>query len=231
MTRQLGLDLPSHPALDREAFFAAPCNRMALGMIERWPDWPGGKLVLSGPKGAGKTHLAHVWAEGSGAVIVSAADLATADIPALAQNHVAVEDVPEIGSTPACETALFHLHNLALANGQTLLLTGVGPVAGWGLTLPDLISRLRGTTAITIAEADDVLLGVLLAKLLDDRQLHPGPKLIPYLLRRMDRSFAAAIALTQALDAASLAGKRPITTKLAGEVLDALDKADPSRDS
>lgn len=231
MTQQLGLDLPSRPALDRGAFFAAPCNRVALAMIDRWPDWAGGKLILSGPTGAGKTHLAHVWAATSAATIIAADTLAKADIPTLAQTHVAVEDVPAIAGVEVAETALFHLHNLTLANGNNLLLTGTGPVAGWGLTLPDLVSRLVGTTSIAIEEPDDTLLSVLLAKLLDDRQLRTSPNLIPYLLRRMDRSFAAAITLTQALDAASLAGKRAVSRALAAEVLDALDKTAPTRDN
>lgn len=191
-------------------------------MIDSWPDWPQGKLMLSGPEGAGKTHLTHVWAENSGATILAAKDLVDMDVPALAQGHVAVEDVPQIATLDVAQTALFHLHNLVLANGQTLLLTGTGPVAGWGVTLADLDSRLRGTTAVAIDPPDDVLLGILLAKLLDDRQLRPGPHLIPFVLRRMDRSFSAAIAFTKALDAASLAGKRPITRRLAGEVLDNL---------
>lgn len=231
MTKQLGLDLPSHPALEREAFFTAPCNEVALAMVDRWPDWPGGKLVVTGPTGAGKTHLTHVWAAVAGATILSASTLADVDVPQIAQTHVAVEDAQLIAAHPTAQTALFHLHNLVLANGHTLLVTGTGPVAGWGLDLPDLVSRLGGTTSIAIEEPDDTLLSVLLAKLLDDRQLRTGANLIPYLLRRMDRSFAAAIQLTQALDAASLAGQRPITRALAADVFDMLDNAAPSRDS
>ncbi len=231
MTKQLGLDLPSRAALEREAFFAAPCNHVALAMIDRWPDWAGGKLVLSGPTGSGKTHLTHVWAAASGATILQATALTETEVPTLAQGHVAVEDVPRIAGNAAAETALFHLHNLVLANGRNLLLTGTGPVAAWGLRLPDLVSRLGGTTAITIEEPDDVLLTVLLAKLLDDRQLRTSANLIPYLLRRMDRSYAAAIALTQALDAASLAGKRPVTRALAADVFDALDNTPPAGDN
>ena len=60
----------------------------------------------------------------------------------------------------------------------------------------------------------------LLVKLLADRQLTPKPELINYLMTRMDRSFAAAIALVDRLDAASLAQKRPLTRALAAQVLD-----------
>lgn len=220
MSDQLGFDLPSRTALGRDAFFVAPSNAMALAMIDGWGDWAGRKLVLTGPAGSGKTHLAHVWAEMAQARIVSANDLREEDVPHLAGSNVAVEDVPQIASNGPAQIALFHLHNLTLAEGNALLLTGSGPVTGWGLSLPDLESRLRGTTAVALDAPDDTLLSALLVKLLADRQLTPKPDLIPYLLTRMDRSFAAAIDVIERLDAASLALKRPVTRALAVQVLD-----------
>lgn len=220
MAEQLGLALPSRTALGRDAFFVAPSNAMALAMIDTWPTWAQGKLALSGPEGSGKTHLVHVWAEGADAQIVAAGALREADVPTLARAPVAVEDVPQIADDPTAQTALFHLHNMMRAEAQPLLLTGTGPVASWTLTLPDLVSRLRGTTEITLEAPDDTLLGAVLVKLLSDRQLTPKPDLIPYLLRRMDRSFAAAITVAEALDAESLARKKPLSRGLAATVLD-----------
>ena len=142
MGEQLGLKLPARTARGREDFFVAPSNRMALAMIDAWRNWPQGKLLLMGPGCAGKTHLAHVWAADSGARIVAAADLADADIPALAQTPVAVEDADRIAGDPASEEALFHLHNLVLAEGHSLLVTAAAQPQHWGLTLPDLQSRV-----------------------------------------------------------------------------------------
>lgn len=220
MPHQLGLNLPSRTALGRDAFFVAPSNAMAMAMIEGWQGWAGRKLVLTGPDGAGKTHLTHVWAEMAQAQIVAAADLTKDTVPTLATGNVAIEDVPLIANIPATQTALFHLHNLALAEGHAVLLTGAGAVQHWGLTLPDLDSRLRGTTAVALEAPDDALLSALLVKLLADRQLTPKPDLVPYLLSRMDRSFAAAIDMIKQLDAASIALKRPVTRALASQVLD-----------
>ena len=115
---------------------------------------------------------------------------------------------------------LFHLHNLVLADGHSLLLTGTGAVAHWGITLPDLDSRLRGTLEAAIDAPDDALLSAVLVKLLADRQLMPPPDLIPYLLARMDRSFAEANRIVDLLDRTSLARKRPVTRALAAVVLD-----------
>ena len=67
---QLVLDLPVRPALGRADFFVSPANRLALAQVESWPGWPSGRLAVTGPEGAGKTHLAHVWAARAGARII-----------------------------------------------------------------------------------------------------------------------------------------------------------------
>ena len=140
MARQLTFDLPALQALGRDDFFVSPNNAGAVAMIESWQNWPSRKLLLIGPEGAGKTHLAHVWASLSGAAIVQASDLTEIDIPKLAQAPVAVENIPAIAGLTTAQDALFHLHNLALAEGQSLLLTGTGEAQTWGLTLPDPVS-------------------------------------------------------------------------------------------
>jgi len=220
MPRQLSFDLPVREALGRGDFFVSPANAAAVAMIEGWQGWPGRKLVLAGPKGAGKTHLAHVWAAQSGAAIVPARDLARADIPALATAPVAVEDCDAIAGDTGCETALFHLHNLCLAEGRALLFTAQAPPNCWPLALPDLASRMQGTPLARIAPPDDGLLAAVLTKLFADRQLAPTPPTVPYLVRRIDRSFAAAREIVERLDTAALDRGRPITPALAREVLD-----------
>lgn len=220
MPEQLSFDLPGVTALGRADFLVAPSNAMAVALIEGWQNWQPGKLVITGPEGSGKTHLVHVWAQLTGAEILRADALCDADIPALSQGAVAVEDIPDIADAPEAQTALFHLHNLILAEGNRLLLTGDRTPRRWGLTLPDLASRIEGTQNAVLEPPDDALLAAVLAKLLADRQLTPKPDLIPYLLKRMDRSFAAAREIVTLLDSASLAQKRPLTRTLAATVLD-----------
>ena len=220
MPQQLSFDLPSRMALGRDDFFVSPANANAVAMIEGWQDWPGRKLMLVGPQGSGKTHLTHVWANLSEATIISARDVVRGDIAQLATAHVAVEDCHEIAGNAEAENALFHLHNLALAEGCTALLTAATAPAEWPLTLPDLASRMQGTPSIHISPPDDALLGALLMKLFSDRQLSPTPATLPYLVARIDRSYQAAAAAVDALDAAALASGRSITPRLASEALD-----------
>ncbi|MFK7870677.1 MAG: DnaA/Hda family protein [Roseobacter sp.] len=220
MPKQLGLNLPSTPALGREDFLIAPSNAVAFALIEGWQGWTAGKLLLCGPAGAGKSHLARVWAETTKADIIAARDLGACDIPQVASKPLVVEDVPDIAGRPECEEALFHLHNLMQAEGFAMLLTGQGAPKDWGIALPDLASRIIGTPAAQLEMPDDALLAALLAKLFADRQLAPAPDLIEYLVRRIERSFEAARDIVSQLDAASLAEKRPITRAFAARVLD-----------
>jgi chromosomal replication initiation ATPase DnaA len=195
-----------------------------VALIEGWRDWPARKLVLSGPEGAGKTHLAHVWAALSGGRMIAAARLEAADIAALGgRGPVCVEDAERIAGNRTAEEALFHLHNLVLAEGHALLLTARRPPAHWPLALADLRSRLMGSQSVALPEPDDMLLSAVLAKLLDDRGAMPEASVIGYLVKRMPRSFAAARFLADSLDAQSLATRRRIGIRMAAEALARLE--------
>jgi chromosomal replication initiation ATPase DnaA len=215
--RQLAFDLPGVEAMTREDFFVAPSNALALQVIEGWEHWPGRKLLLIGPEGSGKTHLAHVWAGMAGAAILQAEDLAAVALADLAGRSVVVEDADRIG---ADEARLFHLHNL-VTTGGALLLTARTPPRDWRLRLPDLVSRMQAAPVARLEAPDDALLSAVLVKLFADRQVVVAANLIPYLVSRMPRSVGAARALVIALDARALALGRPISRALAAEVLGA----------
>ena len=113
----------------------------------------------------------------------------------------------------------FHLHVLLARTGGVLLLTAAAPPRDWGLTLPDLMSRMQAAPVTRIEPPDDALLSAVLVKLFADRQLAVAPNLIPYLVARMPRSVGAARELVAALDAAALAEGRPVTRSLAAGLL------------
>lgn len=220
MAQQLTFDLPARPALGRDAFFVSDSNRLALAAVDGWRDWVGGKMLLVGPPGVGKTHLAHVWAADVGARIVAAADLDAADVPALVSHPgVVVEDAAFVAGNPAAERALFHLHNLALAEGVPLLLTAVDTPSNWGIALPDLSSRMQATQVARLDAPDDALLAALFVKLFADRQLAVSPHLVDWLLRHTERSFAAAQETVERLDEAALQAGKTLSRDFASKVL------------
>lgn len=219
MPVQMKFDLPVRPALGRGDFYVTESNAVALGLVDTWPNWPNGKLVLVGPRGSGKTHLAHVWCAESGGRMVAARSLTDADVPSLAEAPICVEDVERIAGDSAAEEALFHLHNLVLANGHSMLLTATRAPTSWGLQLPDLASRMAGTTVAKMSLPDDLLLSAVLAKLFADRQIVPMADVIPYLVRWMPRSFEAAGRVVAHLDTEALGTPKGVTRTLARTAL------------
>jgi chromosomal replication initiation ATPase DnaA len=213
---QLVLNLARRPALGATDFFVNPRNQDAVAWIDRWPSWPAPALVLHGPPGSGKTHLAYVWRARSGAPLVPGAMLDEAALPDLlgAGSCAAVDDAER-----APERALLHLYNMVAERRGHLLLVAESPPARWGIALADLRSRLLACPAVAIESPDDDLIAAVLLKLFADRQVTVGLEVILYLLRHMERSFDAARRLAAELDAASLAEHRPITIALARRVL------------
>src|ERR1044072_2197461 len=138
--RQLALALPHAESFARDDFLVGSSNDAALATIERWPDWADRALALTGPEGAGKSHLAAIWGEKAGARRGSARALGETDlIGSLATGALVLEDT----SADLDQRALFHLLNLAREEDGYLLLTAQTAPATWGVALPDLASRLR----------------------------------------------------------------------------------------
>ncbi|HEY8189803.1 MAG TPA: DnaA/Hda family protein [Micavibrio sp.] len=218
---QIPLDLGHRAALGREDFLIAPCNRDAVGWIDRWPSWPAPALILHGLPASGKTHLAAVWKDGSKAAWVDSSKLADQDPHALAglANHLAIDHFdPWIGDA-AAETTLFHLYNLMKERGSSLLITMRSAPGQIEFGLADLASRLRAAPAVAIAPPDDTLLAEVLVKLFADRQLQIEPEMLTYILPRMERSFAAARDIADRVDRLALAEKKAISIPLLRRVL------------
>lgn len=215
--RQLALALPHVESLSRENFLEGPCNALALALIDAWPDWPGRIMMLAGPEGGGKSHLAAIWAEAAGARSISAHLLTTANVPgALATGALVVDDLD-----PATFDghALFHLMNLAREDGAFVLMTARSQPSSFAVELRDLRSRLRAIPVVTLEPPDDALLRALIVKFCADRQINVDESLVSYLATHIERSVAAVRRTVALLDAEALRLRRPVTRALAVEVL------------
>ena len=210
MAEQLTFDWPVGVALGPEDFFVSDANADAFAILRASDTWAEGKLVLTGPEGAGKSHLARVFMADTGAVLWDGIDTHPG-------GPVVVEDADRLPH--AQEEALFHLHN-NLRGQHPLLLTARAAPARWDIALPDLKSRMQATQIARIDDPDDALLQVLLMKLFADRQINPPVTLVQYLAPRIERSFTAAQAIVAALDAEALRLKKPIGRGMAAALLD-----------
>ncbi|HEX8663197.1 MAG TPA: hypothetical protein VF744_04125 [Beijerinckiaceae bacterium] len=215
--KQLTLDLPLDPRFGREDFLVSPSNERAYGLIERWPDWPDTVLLLEGPKGSGKSHLASIWATEAHGWTVDAFEVTMERVPHLISNGaLVIEDLDRGG---ADEPALFHLLNLARERGAFVVLTTSAPVAELHIRTPDLKSRLRLAPSVSLDSPDDALLRAVLVKLFVDRQLVVDTTVVDFLALRIERSLAAAAETVAALDREALSRGRRITRPMAAELL------------
>lgn len=216
---QLALELPVERAVSRDDLLESASNRLAIDLIDDWPDWPANAVVLAGPVGSGKSHLAAIWAGEADAVIVPAAELA--EHPGIAaRGNLVIEDAaPETLD----EEALFHTFNQMLAAGHYLLVTSRSFPSAWMVELKDLQSRLRLAHLVELSEPDDELLSAIIVKLFADRQLEVSSQTVSYLVARMERSMEAAGRLVSWLDREALARGRKINRSLAAEALTAME--------
>lgn len=216
---QLLLHFDHRMADGREDYLVTPSNQTAVAMVDRWPDWPDQVIALSGPAGCGKTHLSRVWCKKAKASLIEARTLGEANIGQLLQQPaIVVENMHEL--TGSGEAALFHLINGMREQGGYLLLTGIGLPGYWPAQLPDLSSRIKALHFVEIAPPDDGLLGAVLVKLFDDRQLNVSLDVVNYLTPRIERSTDAARTIVAAIDEAAMVQKRRITLPFVRDILE-----------
>jgi chromosomal replication initiation ATPase DnaA len=217
-SEQLPLAFTHDAASGRDDLLISDRLSAAVAIVDAWPNWPSPVVILAGPVGSGKSHLASIWRERSAAVDIhptagSSAAVAAADGP------VVFEDVDRQGFD---DTELFHVINSVRENGTSLMMTTRLWPMSWPVALPDLLSRLKAATVVEIGEPDEELLAQVIVKLFADRQLYIDDKLVLYIVNRMERSLNAAQTIVERLDRLALARGTKITRTLVAEVLNEL---------
>ena len=181
------MDLAPDPAPSFESFIETPGNAGALATLRAWPAWPAPALLLLGPEGSGKTHLGEAWLRDSHGVFLDDA-------------HTRPED------------ALFGFINRAL-RGEIpglLLASRVHPDQ-WGVSLPDLRSRLSAMPVLELGEPDDESLRPIARALFEGRGRVVPEDVLDYLLRHAPRDVPSLRATIADIDAAAQADRADVT--------------------
>ncbi len=214
MNTQFPLDLILSPSTSAKAFVNGAANAEAVTALMDVAGWANNILAVIGPKGSGKTHLGHIWAERHNAIIL---DGGKGFVPrqdyrgrALWIDNASNED----------EYTLFTLINLTITGElKALLFSDQNMPSDWKVQLPDLHSRLKNIQVARIQEPDEDLLKSIITKLFMDRGLKVSDNLIEYLLVHADRSVDSLRGLIRGLDKLAAAEKVNVTRSFAAKYM------------
>ncbi|MDO4161902.1 MAG: DnaA/Hda family protein [Pseudomonadota bacterium] len=226
--KQIPFAFATRSYMGREDFMVAPCNHEAFKMIDIWPDWLAQGLIIYGPKGCGKSHLAHLFAD----KVKSAADRPV-KVSLIDASRVNLRNVNKISNenqsivienlTPKSNLeALFHLFNMYNVSGRYMLWTSETAPSRMALPLKDLQSRLNMLPSVEIKEPDDIMLQTLIVKLFNDRQILISPDIPAYIVNNAPRSFAFIEQLVEECDNISLAYQSAVNYTVVRKALDVI---------
>ncbi|GLV26243.1 chromosomal replication initiator DnaA [Sphingobium sp. Cam5-1] len=177
-------------------FLVSDANHVAVRHLENWREWPLAISVLSGPARSGRSMLGRRFAAMSGGTVIDDAQ----------------------GQD---DRLLFNAWNDAQTNRKPLLLIGDSAPTLWDVPLPDLRSRLAAAPHVAIEQPDEPLALALVERALGRAGSRYAQDLPEWLLRRIERSYAAIAEAVRLLNEAALSSGRKISVAMAKESLQA----------
>ena len=212
---QLPFDYGHTPSHHEDDFIEGEGNSLALAHVRAFPAWAHPLTLIEGPPKSGKSHLSRIFADRADA-LVATPQIAERLAREGGTQPIVVEDVERSGYA---EPAVFHLLNQSMRDRRPVLMTTREPIANWPFETDDLKSRARLAQRFTLALSDDIQLSQMFVKLFGDRQVAVDPKVIAYLVARMERSPEETVALAETVDRLALARGSAITRRIAALAL------------
>mgnify|MGYP001186743771 CR=1 FL=1 len=224
---QLLFNLERKKIYEKDDFLVFESNKEAFKLINEWPDWSSRKTIIFGDKGTGKTHLAKIWQKKTSAIILNPNKFKKIKFENffLKKNIFIIEDIVNFfdkinkKEKDNLEKNLLHFYNLIEEKKGYLLLTALTPPKLWGISLPDLKSRILSSIAIKIKKPEDELLSSVLVKLFIDKQILIDKKIIKFIVYRSERSFSNLQNIVNKIDEQSLITKKKININFVKKII------------
>jgi DnaA family protein len=187
-----------------------------------------GVYWLSGPHGAGKTHLLQATCAMATSAGADTAYLPLSQLLALGPETLegwhgarvaAVDDLAAIAGRRDWEQAMFRLYRELEEHGATLLAAAAAPPLLLKFSLPDLASRFAAATLLTLRVLDESEQRQALQLRARTRGLELPEESALYLQRRFRRDLATLYELLDAIDEAALQAQRRLTVPFIRQVL------------
>lgn len=219
---QLTLPISLAPSYSEQDLYPADCQQMALKWIDSWPNQQAPFAIICGEKGSGKTHLSHIWQSRAQALFIYP-DMVNDWSPLTlvnSRNAFIIDDVDEwLANGIISQDWLFHFYNLVREKKGAILLTARKTPNNWGMTLPDLMSRLNTFVQLLIDYPDDETLKALFTKQLTELGVMPDKDLLNFMVNHIERSFEKAQNVLYQANQKSLQRKQKLNQSLIREIL------------
>ena len=222
MSNSKQLSLPISWAFSRNIsdFVVSDCNRYAFEWLEKWPFKIQDNFVcLIGGNGAGKTHLAHIWADRLGAEMVRSFDILNKwyDIASVEnhQKYFVLDDADELEE----DILLFYIYNTIKEKNAYLLMTAKQYPNKWNLKFEDIKSRLSTISIIKIQKPNETAMYSIIEKMLLQRGIQVKLNVIEYMTNRIERSYESINYWINQIDSKLINRKSKLSIQFVKEIL------------
>ncbi len=219
-SEQLYFDMPNLRLLGIQDYMITNSNNLAFDLILRLYKDKENIGIISGPPCSGKSHLCEI-------LLDLMSDKKCLLVDRFQDNLlkkisfsdlIIIENIDTVRLNNS-EENLFHAINIVKQNKKKMLLTSRNPVSLIDIHLKDLRSRLDAVFEAKIQEPDDKLMEYIIVKIFNDRQLIITPKIVSYIMKRLDRSYEGINKFLNLIDNFSLEKGKKISVKLISEYL------------
>ena len=217
------LNFGFEPSVEPVDYVVSKSNQEVWRTLFDKGDWPQNRLVLFGPKGAGKTHLINIWVkENEGIVYDSQSFPHELNADMEGNKSIAVDNFELLIGNKSQERVLLQLCNSVAQSQSRLLLTTAQNPKTLSFAFPDFKSRIVSSLISFIPQPDTELLTKLYFKLFSDKRIQIDKTIVKFLVENAERSFEAVEKIVNKLDTHSLIQQKQLTRKLASEVIESL---------
>ena len=213
---QLTFKFPFKTNYFKEDFYVSANNFEAYKLIETWPKWPSKFVNIFGPSGCGKTHLANIIKKKINSSFIKALDLNNSSLSLIKVKECLIID-EYLNNVE--EKLFYSILNQCYLSNQYIIINSLKPIQSFDVALYDLKSRFSSFVNIGIDLPTDELIKVIISKNFSDKQVKIDLKLLEYILKNIDRSYAGIFDLIDKLDNLSLSTGKSININLIKKAL------------